>query len=390
MREDHPWLASLSDEARLLLWAARRQCGPEMREPLAQLVSGAPDWTAVIDLALRHGTAPMLNATLRALSSDETPPDVLERLESIALMNACRTALFSDALVDVTARLEGRGIRSLALKGPVLVQQVYGGLPLRQFNDLDLYVRPEDAAAAMSALGAPPAPDAEQAARSRFTADSVLWPLGPGVPVEMHWRFWPAFFSLPLTMDHVWERTVEVNLPGGRVWTAGPVDTMVLLAIHGAAHAWERLLWVCDVSAAALHFSGADWQALLAEAERLRLRRIVGLALALAEGLMAAALPPEVSRWAWGTAQVERLGQAVAGSMLGGKRPRLGGSDRLVFSMRTQDSAWLRLRHLCGRLLTPSERDLAMVTLPRPLHCLYYALRPFRLLTSRLRRGPGR
>lgn len=382
MREDHPWLASLSDEARLVVLASRPHCAPAIRDPLAHLVSGALNWSAVVDLALQHGTAAIVNATLRALCSAETPADVLERLESIALVNACRTALFSDALVDVTARLEACGIRSLALKGPVLVQQAYAGRPLRRFNDLDLYVRPDDAAAAMGALGAPPASGSEQAARIRFTADTVLWPLGPDVPIELHWRFQPAFFSLPVAMNHVWERTVEVDLAGGRVRTPGPVDTMVVLAVHGAAHAWERLLWVCDVSAAASRLGHADWEALLIEAERLGLRRIVGLALALAEGLMGAPLPPEVSRWVRQVPQVERLGQDVVDAMFGENKPRLSGWARLAFSVRTRDTAWLRLRYLSGRLLTPSGRDLDMARLPRPLHWLYYALRPLRLLTT--------
>lgn len=387
MHENHPWLASLSDEARLVVLASRPQCVPEMQEPLTRLVRSAPDWTAVVDLALRHGTLPMLNATLGALCSAETPADVLEHLESVALVNACRTALFTDALVNVTARLEACGIRSLALKGPVLVQQAYAGRPLRQFNDLDLYVRPDDAAAAMSALGAPPATAGEQAARIRFTADTVLWPLGPDVPVELHWRFQPAFFSLPMTMLHVWERTVEVDLAGGRVRTPGPVDTMILLAVHGAAHAWERLLWICDVSAAASRLEHANWEALLIEAERLGLRRIVGLSLALAEGLLDTPLLPQVSRWVREVPQVGRLGRDVMRAAFGESAPTLSGSARLAFLVRTRDSALLRLRYLAGRLLTPSGRDLDMARLPRPLHWLYYALRPLRLLTTRRPRG---
>jgi hypothetical protein len=73
------------------------------------------------------------------------PAEWLARLRMQYMMNAARNMKMTAELLRILDALKEAGIKAMPLKGPVLAQQLYGDVALRQFSDLDILVAREDA-----------------------------------------------------------------------------------------------------------------------------------------------------------------------------------------------------------------------------------------------------
>ncbi len=74
----------------------------------------------------------------------EIPEFVISKFRGIFMANVSRNEFLAQELVKVNQLLEENGIEVLNWKGPTLAIQAYGDLSLRQFKDLDTFVRHED------------------------------------------------------------------------------------------------------------------------------------------------------------------------------------------------------------------------------------------------------
>jgi hypothetical protein len=72
------------------------------------------------------------------------PSKVINHFRGIFMANVSRNEFLAKELVKVNQLLEENGIEVLNWKGPTLAIQAYGDLALRQFRDLDTFVKHED------------------------------------------------------------------------------------------------------------------------------------------------------------------------------------------------------------------------------------------------------
>lgn len=96
----------------------------------------------------------LLSAVTRILASADGAPrpvrNMARRIQRVLRQDhAIRTAHVNDVL----AALDERSVDSVVMKGPVLADQCYPHRHLREFNDLDLLVHPEDLETVARALG---------------------------------------------------------------------------------------------------------------------------------------------------------------------------------------------------------------------------------------------
>jgi hypothetical protein len=150
--------------------------------------------------------------------------------------------------------LGSAGLPLVVVKGPALVERLYGSPDLRSYIDLDLLVRPSDLGAAVWALEA---------------AGCVLldanWPLlqqegvhelrllGPaGGAIDLHWSLGkgPGTVDVSPAVDTLLDRAVTWRLGDISLLTLDWADTVVHLAVHAAASGGHRLLWCADLRAA--------------------------------------------------------------------------------------------------------------------------------------------
>jgi hypothetical protein len=207
---------------------------------------------------------PLLYWNLHATCPEAVPETSLDQLRRRFNANSVRNLFLIRELLTLLSLLEKRGIPAIPYKGPVLAAAVYGNFALRQFGDLDILVREQDAVRAKDLLLSqgywlqyqPPTGYEAVFRHFRQTYDLVR---GDGqVFVELHWNVisWPLFFSPDSAF--VWERLELVSLAGMPARKLAPEDVLSLLYVHGAKHFWTRLGWICDVAALVRTYPGIN------------------------------------------------------------------------------------------------------------------------------------
>jgi hypothetical protein len=232
------------------------------------------DWDALLEQADAEDLLPALAAAGR----DHAPPPAHRRLAEALTAGRARHLVMTRALAAVLARLEADGIPTLTLKGLALAETVYPDPVLRPFADLDVLVRPEDrrrADAALLALGHRRVADAHTWEFDVEHDGATLYAGPDGVHVDLHWALVtePRYAWSGEAATAVWERATRLTLAGRRTRGLAREDLVLYLAMHLAVHhALAGLLRHWDV-ALVLGAGPLDWDALLARAERWRVRR---------------------------------------------------------------------------------------------------------------------
>jgi hypothetical protein len=377
-------------ETDVVLTCARVELPEANSHQLRALLELPLDWGGVVALAARHGLLPLLALHLLGLAPDATPPAVRERLRSHRQAVALHNLGLAGELVRLLRLLDERGIPALPFKGPALAQFAYGNVALREFGDLDVLLRPDDVPRARSLLaGEGYRPQyaltaAQEAAYLRYLGQLPL-EKSPRSVVELHASLAPRAFAFDLDLARMWPRRRVVTVSGQPIAAPGAEDLLLILCMHGAKHLWKNVGWICDVAELLRVQPQMDWDAVRPEARRLRCERLLRLGVYLAEGVLGAPLPPDVSRAARGDAAVRTLAGRVVPHLFGDVEWAPGGLESVAFHLRLRERTRDAVRFCLSLLVTPTLADWQAVSLPPPLAFLYHGVRPVRLLGKYLR-----
>lgn len=336
------------------------------------------DFSEALIVAERHGVAALLANRV----SNVTFRDAVRR----STEKAFHLARQLRGLVD---ELTASGIDVLPIKGPVLAVTAYGDAARRGVSgDLDLVVRPRDFERALERLrtigyirnegASDPEHEHEQWESEAHLLPSVL----PGTMVELHTDLIGSPHTSSVDLESVFSRSRTRSIFGTPMRIPAAEDLLLYLCLHGARHAWSRLLWVCDVDAVIRSEPALDWDALFSRASAIQATRRLTLGIDLAQRLLGTEVPGVIRlrirndrHHRRAIAAVERrMDDISAGRRIPAFRLRL----RSELAMR--ETPGQRLRYL-WRQFTPSPRDRAWLRLPAGMSWLHVVLRPLRLLT---------
>jgi hypothetical protein len=314
----------------------------------------------------------------------------MSKLKRWRALSAQRALRMTGQLVRIVDLLEGNGIEVIPLKGPLLAQDLYGDATMRTSADLDLLVRPGDAAAARSLLLAVGFDDAvpynERLLRrgTRSEGQMRLQRRGGELLVELHWRCTVAFSTHAITAERLFAGARTVDLLGRPVRAPGPVDQVLLLALHGSRHDWCPLELRLAVAVLVARLPADAWPGLCATARELGCLRRLLVGVVHACRPFGVSVPHEVGRLVArdrvAPAYTRHL-RAVAGAQ--GSHAIAGSTATclavLWWSVRAEDHLVDTLGHLLARSFLPGPEDWQVVHLPQRLDWLYWGIRPVRL-----------
>ena len=376
-------------EARLLLACGRATLGNGERQAVEKLAREVADWDRVDALAVRHGLVPLLHRHLGSLTPGVVPKPTLAALWARAEVIARRSRAMARELEEVIAHLAAQGITVAPYKGPALALALYGDVALRDFGDLDLLVRAQDAIRAKDALAARGyvpqfalPPHLEQALVESPRHDELpLLDKARGFLVELHWRTDPDYDVLDVGL---WNRLEPVSGGATTLWTLPERELLLVLGLHGTKHLWASLNWLVDV--AELLRRGPDGEWLLERARAFGCLRRLALCLRLARDLLDAPIPALLAR-AIEDERVVRLAAQITPALFEPEYRAPGTVDYLHTLLGLQDSFPGRARYLARTMLTPTLGDWLAHPLPRGLSFLYLPLRIPRLARKYLARS---
>jgi len=309
------------------------------QDPFAGL---APDGrAALLASAARHG---LLAVFVGRLPPND--PDLRTAFQRFAAGARLRDARVRAVLEEVLGALGAVGIAPIALKGPALADRLLSEPALRPATDLDLLVSEEELSRATDALvaagfrRAAPLQDAYQRAEHHH----LHLRRDPGPDVELHFRAVSAFGAAIPTAELRARAVPHRTARGTPLLVLAPEDELITLAVHAAAHLFERGGWLLDLALLVERSPGLDWAEVLARAARWRCRRAVSYTLRRLRS-MGVPVPDELTL-SLGPTRL-RLADRLARAALT-RTGRTAGVLRMGFREALRD----RLRDTPGQLLT--------------------------------------
>jgi hypothetical protein len=285
----------LRPEARLVLYCARTEIGSDLAEQVKALTALPLDWELLCAAAEKHRLTQLLYRNLTAISPGSIPANIATRLRHQFHGNAGSNLRLARILTGLVEAFRAEAIPAIAFKGSILANGTYGKLALRQYYDVDLFVRHQDARRSEQVLirqGYVLDELFDQEARYRHPES--------GAEVDVHWGFAPRYFHLSVAADQLFARARPETLLGQPVMTFSPEDLLEILCVQVIKDCWERrqqlehLSKVCDIAEHLRAQPRLEWARVFQSAERQGLQRIVHCALILARELLGAGVPPEV------------------------------------------------------------------------------------------------
>lgn len=340
------------------------------------------DWEQFVRLALHHRVYPFLYPRLSRMQNELVPAAVSGRLQREYRRNTVQMLQLSGEMGRIGGELAKAGIRSLFLKGPVLAEDLYGDLSLRTSRDLDFIVpmkQLQEAEALLLRLGYVKEEDFESILgdwkwREHHTTfnhpDSKI-------KAEVHWRLSPGPSTEP-DFDGLWQHARTSALMGPDVHYLGREDLFLFLAAHGARHGWSRLRWLLDIRQ--LLLQQPDPAVLTELLKRYHYEAVAGQTLLLAADLLGAPVDPGLSALA-DKPKARRLAQLAlfyVARMVNLHNPPLEPEVERHYKYYQPAilTPWHQFLYAAG-FLYPYAADARTLPLPKPLHVLYFPLRPF-------------
>jgi hypothetical protein len=350
----------------VLLLGAYPRPSAERRSRLARAIRSCPDWTAVIQLAERHGVAALLHGQLDAVPAGTIPPPAREALAALARTCVAFNLRLRYDLDRLLGAFAHAGIPVMPLKGPVLADDLYPAPLLRQAGDLDILVRVDDHAQAgrlLEELGYACRPEDQQGAdyHTIFTNEAI--------DVELHHDIGERHVTR-MDVDGLWASARPACWQGHPVWSMSWPDLLVYLAFHAAKDGLASLRALVDI--ALLVDRERDvlpWPALADRVRDAQLAPVVYLALSQARELLGARVPDEFleairpRRVGWWLA--ERLFH-WRGGVLHVADELLVGPVMAALMLLWEPTARARLRHLRRNLLPSAGLRRRGASAPRP------------------------
>lgn len=306
----------------------------------------------VMPLAYRHLVAGRLlpaGSPLAATLADEFQKHARSRF------------VMTRRLRDVVGRLDSAGIETLAHKGPALAVQLYGNFAMRQFGDIDLIVRPADAARAVDVL----ASDGWRLLRPhRFLPGFADRARGHEVSLvdtetstllELHWTLTDRFDGMDVSIPWLMHDATTVDLIGRPVRAMRPERLLLALAVHGTRHIWPRLSWLADLADLMRRHPDLDWNVVLAEARRIGFVRGLGASILLAHEVVGGPKPA----WIVEDGGIRRGVSDIRARLDRADASRASLIDRARWEWRMAGGTARRAALVWRVVTTPSYRDAA-------------------------------
>lgn len=220
------------------------------------------EWGSVAPLLVGSGGAPLGWWKLSRTALKDSAP--AQALREAYRFQTLQSALRERQVEGLFSLLESAGVEAVLVKG-LAASRLYPEPGLRPSGDMDVCVRPAQAALAARTLASPEA--------------KTFW-------VDLHAGFDEADER---DFDELYARAETLRLGPARVRVLSAEDHLRLLCVHLLRHGAWRPLWLCDVAAALEgRPEGFDWSRLAgADAKR---ARWVACAVGLAHRLLGARL----------------------------------------------------------------------------------------------------
>jgi len=370
-------------EIETLLCGSQTHPTPENTRHLQELLRKELDWDWLVKTAVEHKVIPLFYRNLKTVAPDLIPPAVLSQIRSYAQIITRRNFFLTGELLALLRIFQKNNILAVPLKGAALATDAYHDLGLRHFRDLDILVRKQDVLKAREILilnGYRPGLELSGAREMLWLQTKYEYAFthpAKKVRLDIHWRFLPKYFVFPEGTEPLWDRLGSVSIVGREVRILSPENQLLFLCGHGTRHGWNGLSLICDVAALLQSHREIKWEETLRKAKRMRIKRMLLVGLLLAHNLLQTPLAPEIWREIKKDRGTRKLANKVSGRLFQKSKSTVW---QYLFFLRARERLRDRLQYCLHLVMTPSERDCAILPLPILICRFHFLFLPFRII----------
>jgi len=376
---------------------------PPKSSMAAQSACAVLDEERFIALAKQHKVAGTAYAGL-AKAGISLSQDGMRRLSREAMVGHATRSLLLRDWREIVAAFKAGGIRALTIKGPASSIQLYGDALTREYYDLDILADIEDIGPVlpvMTRLGyalTDTLPLSSTMQTSSFVQKKShhvnFRKAGRPFHIEIHGKTWQddKAFS-PGFMEKLLDRAIPLDASEEWGDTLALADHVLFMIAHGTQHAWCLLHWLLDLAVVLERNDEVMLQVLSAQIRSLGMERQLKLACAVAQSVYPVKIPEPLQNII--AKEKAHLALPMRFALA---RLKTGGRDHAtvmnvllhsaVFMPSLTKGLIRKTRLIIRPFLTP-RTDAEALPLPKPLQFLYLPLRPFFVLTRRLKRRFG-
>ncbi|WML51579.1 nucleotidyltransferase family protein [Neobacillus sp. PS3-12] len=349
------------------------------------------DWNLFLVLVKHHRVTPLIYTKLKSINQSFIPLFIIQTLFQDYQKNIFNMLHLSGEAEILANTFSDNQIRTLFLKGPVLGSDLYGDISLRMSSDLDLLIPISDLNKAeniLLSLGYIKDDYIETVLNDWKWRHHHITFFHPErkIKVEVHWRLNPGP-GKEQKFNEMWDRKRVSSLTSRPVYMLGLEDLFLFLVSHGARHGWSRLRWLVDINQ--LINKEFDWIKSIHLLEKSQLVQIGGQASILASQLLGTNIPIEFNNLIKNKKYQQLALEAVfyIKQMVNLHTPTVPEeiSDyhkRHLFSLMSMEQKVVFILSF----LYPYPEDAEFLPLPKSLHLLYFPLRPFILISRKLKK----
>ena len=230
-------------EDKLILSCIKILPNPEELEQLNELIPLVQDWDYLIATIIDRGIGPLLYQKLPNLSNNALiPTSVKTNLQQVYFKTVGRSTILYEHFRKIAEAFVEQNIPVIGLKGIYLSEWLYQDIGFRQFSDIDLLVKEEDAStciAILSELGyKKPEASLSEFVLSQFEKDIIHFPamVFNGVSIELHIKLHSMNEKYNLDVTKLWKNAIPATIHGVNVQALNTTDLLIHLCLHLDKH----------------------------------------------------------------------------------------------------------------------------------------------------------
>lgn len=327
---------------------------------------------------------PLLYINLNTSCPENIPEKILNSLKRDFQSNIQNSLLLTSELVKIMKLLELNGIEAVPYKGPILSYTIYNNIGYRQFGDIDILIKEEDALEVKNIMLkqgydflTPITIDDEY--YMKFATEHQFINRANNSIIEIKWKFAGDFFSFPSKSDILSNNLIEIDINGFKMKTFSPENQLLVLCIHAGKHSWTRLSWICDISEF-IQKENINWDETLKKAENLRVKRILLVNLFLAKELFGFEVPTIILDQFDNDKSVKKISLQVKKRIFIDQKYSLSLFEKFFSDIKKRENIFDGIKDSFNGLTKPGYKDYEDLPLPPYLFPLYRLIRPFLLL----------
>ena len=354
------------------------------------------DWEKVYQLAGVHQIRPLLLRGVAGLQNADIPPTILQKLKADCFRISARSLANTNEMLRLLEIYKQHDILAVPYKGAYLANQYYGDFGLREFSDIDLFVKEEDIDRIKEVM-------VKEGYESQYNIQPnqekmffYYWceynfdlsdKKGNRLyHVEPHFRSNHKICDLDLTVNNFKDDITEITFLGKNIFTLTNEAHLILTTTnHGLNEGWTSLKYIFDLYQI-LQKDGntLDWVSLKTSFKKLDILPtfLVGYSMlnALFHIEISLSLKDLVEKKKIKQLTEQRLGKLTHYSKLGFDSQW----NKFIFNIKCRTSLISQLKMIYFQSAAPGKAELDIISLPSWLSFLYLFIRPVRIFKDRV------